>query len=455
MKNTVFNFIRELLSSGGIPFHCITLPCQDWSWMDLGLRKRLLGLKNEPQSMNQYFETMKEYTLYHYVDFFQCSYSALCLPEETEEIFSAENCPPSPDIMEEPDSAMPHCDTEPSSSQAAAHNRHFLVIGPVLFEALHGENYEDLFQRMKLPPRLKEPLRSHYQNIAVIPSLSSYENLINVIARFIFRREYFQTIFNSEGDLENLRLHYSGISRVPEQPFLNIEYIEKRYDAENMICNAVSHCNEAQAIEGIRKLIDAGIPPRLSNSLRDKKDLTITINTLMRKAAESAGVHPVHIDSFSNRSIQQIEELTSIEQCQAILRRLALGYCRLVRQYSLKGYSLPVRKAITYVTTDLSTDLSLKALSCRLNVTPSYLSSLFRKEMDMTLTDYVNQQRIAHAQYLLQGTNTPIKSIAQQCGIADLNYFVRIFKRITGVTPKSYRDKAADSQQMGMSLPFN
>ena len=73
----------------------------------------------------------------------------------------------------------------------------------------------------------------------------------------------------------------------------------------------------------------------------------------------------------------------------------------------------------------------------------------------MTLTDYVNQQRIAHAQYLLQGTNTPIKSIAQQCGIADLNYFVRIFKRITGVTPKSYRDKAADSQQMGMSLPFN
>ena len=140
--------------------------------------------------------------------------------------------------------------------------------------------------------------------------------------------------------------------------------------------------------------------------------------------------------------------MESVEQCQSFQRRLALGYCRLVRKYSTSGYSLPVQKVITCITTDLSADLGLKALAGKLNVTPSYLSSLFRKETGMTLTDYVNQQRIAHAQHLLLNTSFPIKSIAQQCGIADLNYFVRMFKRAAGVTPKVYRDSAAHSQHL-------
>ena len=97
-------------------------------------------------------------------------------------------------------------------------------------------------------------------------------------------------------------------------------------------------------MESVKKLVNLGIPPRL-DTLRDRKDLTITLNSLMRKAAEQAGVHPIHIDSFSNQSVRQIEELESVEQCQSFQRRLALGYCRLVRKYSPSGYSLPRRSS--------------------------------------------------------------------------------------------------------------
>ncbi len=201
-------------------------------------------------------------------------------------------------------------------------------------------------------------------------------------------------------------------------------------------------------MESAKRLVDLGIPPRLADPLRDRKNLVITLNSLLRKAAEQAGVHPIHIDSFSNQNIRQIEQLSSLEECRGFQRRLALGYCRLVKRYSLKGCSLPVQKAVTYITTDLSADLSLKALAGQLNMTPSYLSSLFKKEMGVTLTDYVNQQRMAHAQHLLLDTSLPIKSIAQQCGIADLNYFMRLFKRMAGVTPKAFRNAADHSRQM-------
>lgn len=430
MEKAVFDFIQELFTSDGIPYRCVALPCQDWEWFDLGLRDRILGIEDLAQKLNQSFEAVKEDTLYYYTDFFHCSYTILRLPEEAAPYLAPEQCGSAP---------------SPEPGDPA---RHLLVIGPVLFEALQGKRFETLFHELKMPPRLMEPMRSHYQNIPLIPSPPHFENMMTVIANFIYGHTSYQIVFGTEGDLENLRLHYGGISRVPEQPFLNLQYIENRYEAENTMIAAVSRGNEAQAMEGMRRLVKSGMPPRLENSLRDKKDLTITLNTLMRKSAEMAGVHPVHIDSFSNQSIQQIEQLGSIEQCLDFQRKLVLGYCRLVKSYSLAGYSFPVQKAITYITTDLSADLGLKALAGRLNVTPSYLSTLFRKEMGLTLTDYVNQQRVAHAQHLLLNTNLPIKSIAQQCGIADLNYFVRIFKRTAGVTPKVYRDTMAHSQQV-------
>ena len=72
-------------------------------------------------------------------------------------------------------------------------------------------------------------------------------------------------------------------------------------------------------------------------------------------------------------------------------------------------------------------------------VKSSYLSTLFKKEMGMPLTEYVNRCRVEHAQKLLIGTNMPIKTIAIQCGISDVYCFNRLFKQITGTSPGNYR----------------
>ena len=114
-------------------------------------------------------------------------------------------------------------------------------------------------------------------------------------------------------------------------------------------------------------------------------------------------------------------------------------YCELIRRHSLQNYSVIIRKALTYINTDLCTDLTLNVLAEQLNVNASYLSMLFKKETGMTLTDYVNKHRIEHAGRLLLCTNLPIKSIAQKCGIPDIYYFARLFKRIMGTTPKIFR----------------
>ena len=62
-----------------------------------------------------------------------------------------------------------------------------------------------------------------------------------------------------------------------------------------------------------------------------------------------------------------------------------------------------------------------------------------KEETGLTLTDYVNEKRVRQAIHLLQTTRLQVQAVAQRCGFQDPNYFVRLFKKKTGVTPAQYR----------------
>ena len=115
--------------------------------------------------------------------------------------------------------------------------------------------------------------------------------------------------------------------------------------------------------------------------------------------------------------------------------------CLLVKNHSLSKYSNLIGKTITLIYYDLTADLSLNNIAQTLNVNPSYLSSLFRKECGCTLTDYVNNRRIEHAVSLLNTTDKQIQNIAFECGIQDTNYFIKLFKKYTGLTPTGYKEQ--------------
>ena len=179
---------------------------------------------------------------------------------------------------------------------------------------------------------------------------------------------------------------------------------------------------------------------RITDKLRNAKNFLIVFNTLARKAVEQGGVHPIYIDSVSSDFAIKIEACQSTSDCDDLFFSIARKYSRLVQKHSQKNYSLLVQKVITCIDTDITADLSLKTQAKLLNVNPSYLSSLFKKETGVTLTDYVNKKRVERAKQLLKAGNTQIQTVAQNCGILDVNYFTKIFKKYEGITPKEYRN---------------
>ena len=221
-----------------------------------------------------------------------------------------------------------------------------------------------------------------------------------------------------------------------------LQQIEERYEVEAVLMNEIAHGHTAQAASILSAFNNDIVEQRTDIPLRNYKNYLIILNTLARKAVQQGGVHPFYIDRLSSSFGHRIEEITGFEEGQRLVTEITRKYCLLVRNHAMKGYSPLVRRVILAIDSDLTADLSLAAQAKALGVNASYLSALFRRETGQTLSDYVARARAEHAVFLLNTTSMQIQAIAQRCGVHDVNYFTRLFKRIMGKTPSAYRQQA-------------
>ncbi|EOT26863.1 hypothetical protein C805_00965 [Eubacterium sp. 14-2] len=404
MEQILLSFVQDLLKNNTIPVHCITLPCEDYSWLDFGLRSTILE-NHDHEFIRSYLDKLNENTIYYLKDTLHCIYTILRIPDSSG----------------------------------------LMICGPVLLEEMPPDRLKEVSRKMKIPERQQPVLQGFYLRLTCFPSPTVYNNIFLTLGNYLFGENQYEIIFNDFNDMDSWYETYAHYSNT-EDSRMNIRMIEERYGIENQILDAVASGNETRALNIISSLTGRNLPYRLPCSLRDSKDYAISFNTLLRKTVEQAGVHPIHIDAHSNQNVKLIEQSSSKAQCSAIQLQLVRNYCRMVRKYTLRDYSLLTRKVMTWISTDLTLDLSLNAMAELLNVNASYLSTLFKREVGIPLTDYVNRQRVELAKKLLVATDFPIKIIAEKCGVPDVYYFSRMFKKRTGCTPKVYREQAGREQ---------
>jgi YesN/AraC family two-component response regulator len=220
----------------------------------------------------------------------------------------------------------------------------------------------------------------------------------------------------------------------------NMELMQKRYDFENELIRAVELGQEHKFPRIAMAFEEGAMERRLSDPVRNIKNYCIIMNTILRKAAESGGVHPLYINDLSTAFAVRIEKLYSVSAATEFMSEMFRSYCRLVRKYSMKSYSPIVRKVITLINSDLSANLTLVALAESQNVSAGYLSTLFKRETGKNITEYILDERMKLAKRLLTTTSLQVQTVALNCGIMDVQYFSKVFKKYTGKTPKEYRN---------------
>ena len=101
-----------------------------------------------------------------------------------------------------------------------------------------------------------------------------------------------------------------------------------------------------------------------------------------------------------------------------------------------------VRYIVSYLRVHFREPVSLSALAAEVHLTPNYIGEIFRREMGMSFTDYVQRLRLNYATNLLVSTDLSIADISVQSGFHSVSYFIRTFRLANGKTPLEYRNSS-------------
>ncbi|WP_391570758.1 response regulator [Cohnella sp.] len=101
--------------------------------------------------------------------------------------------------------------------------------------------------------------------------------------------------------------------------------------------------------------------------------------------------------------------------------------------------SREINNVLQFIEANYERDITLEELAELVQMSPNYLSGLFKKEMQQNYADYLVQYRIEQAKELLLGTYLKTYEVAEKTGFTNHSYFSRAFKKITGSSPREFR----------------
>lgn len=395
----ILEFSRKLLKNANVNTFITDADSLEKRNLDLGLREKLAADYDSCAATRNFIKRCEKGVLYFSQDRFYLRSTVFLLP-----------------------------DTDPAL---------YFFAGPYMFREVDNGFFLKIAQELSLPPELQKFLRQYYTRIPFVEYEDQFRSLILLLASEVFGGpDRFSVQYDNFYRDEISVSYFTGTPIALE----NQEALEERYQMERELMHAIATGNMEKTELFAASSNPFQLEQRFANRIRNSKNYLIVLNTLLRKAAEYGGVHPVYLDDLSSRYAREIELITSDSEEHRLQHEMLRKYCLLVKTHSLKGYSPIIQKIITHITLSLSEDLSLKALSEQFCISPTYLSALFKKETGATLTDFVNRKRIESSLFLLNSTELQIQTIAVSCGIPDLNYFTRLFKKYMGSTPTEYRE---------------
>lgn len=146
----------------------------------------------------------------------------------------------------------------------------------------------------------------------------------------------------------------------------------------------------------------------------------------------------------SRRTMNKVFEAKGKEELQEVISRYLRGCCD--RFVLNDNVTVLVKSCLRIMQREYdNADLNLNYCANKLDVTPSYLSGRFSRDMNQSFSVYLNNLRIDKAREMLKNVSLKVYEIAERVGIADGSYFNKLFRDYEGKTPLQYRREIMES----------
>lgn len=150
-----------------------------------------------------------------------------------------------------------------------------------------------------------------------------------------------------------------------------------------------------------------------------------------------------HLEHINKTHVVELLVNKEIHNLSVLREEYQYHYSQLCEKINdQKKYSLGVQRTIDYINENYKlSNLTVDKIAYSLDITPNYLSNIFKKETGVKITEYMNNLKMNEAKRLLRISNKKVYEIADDVGFNNVTYFCTLFKRKSGVTVKEYRNQ--------------
>ena len=230
---------------------------------------------------------------------------------------------------------------------------------------------------------------------------------------------------------------------------------ERRHQGDIAIVPAevAQRCNWQTAAEFAILAVDPALLKQVGQDWVDPDRIELIPRFMSQQDPLLQGIFSAVRDELQTGKIGGNLLIDSLRTTLAI--HLLRNYCTLQPKFSsyADGLSpLVLRQVTDYIREHLDRDLRLIELAAIAQISPYHFLRLFKQSMGVTPHQYILQQRIERAKFLLRHSELSLAEVAIGVGFCDQSHLTRCFKRIVGVTPKQLLQ--ADRKNLQKSRTF-
>lgn len=178
-----------------------------------------------------------------------------------------------------------------------------------------------------------------------------------------------------------------------------------------------------------------------SYDLEEVKTRCVELTVLLSQTVMDSGVEMGRIFHFSTNFLQQVSQFQTIDALCAWMSDILHGFIDAIFSFSGVKHADAVYKTMGYIRKNWQSKPSLDEIARHVYLSKSYLSMVFKQEVGIGISEFINQIRVDHSKKLLIGSNLSLAAIAVECGFHDQSYYTKVFQKNEGISPKKYRNQ--------------